>query len=198
MKWSAQEVKDLKLGVSIGLPVKEIASILNRTYSATRARMSILGLKSSCTRGGYSRKSHETYEAELPKSIQVLEGYVDTKTKILHRHSCGHEWRVRPNHILRGRGCPKCAKYGFNTEKPAIAYLIQFNALSIYKVGVTNRNIKDRFSDEPQPYEVVLERYFEKGSKAKELETIWLSNLKPFLYNTNELKDGNTETFIYD
>ena len=192
MKWTEQEVADLKLGVAILLPYKEVAEILGKSYGSIRDKASRLGLKKPANLGTYA------YIQRLPKDIKSLEEYIDTKAKILHKHNCGHEWRVAPHDILRGNSCPACADSSFKLGKPAMAYLIHFYALGIYKVGITNRTVKKRFLQEEQPYEVILERYFEKGSKAKELETIWLSNLKPFLYNTNELKDGNTETFIYD
>lgn len=45
-------------------------------------------------------------------NIQVLGIYVNSSTKILHKclkKECGHEWVVRPNDVLKGYGCPKCA-----------------------------------------------------------------------------------------
>ena len=97
--------------------------------------------------------------------------------------------------MLLGRGCSKCAKGGFKPTKPATTYLIHFPELDLYKVGITNRTVKERFCQEPQPYEVILERHHTKGTDARKLETEWLSNLKPLLHNTNELTSGNTETF---
>lgn len=65
--------------------------------------------------GGSMKKTHDVYVAEISKinpSIQVLGEYVNDRTKIRHRHDCGHEWDVMPNSILRGYGCPKCADSG--------------------------------------------------------------------------------------
>ena len=143
-------------------------------------------------------KTTEKYKTELPEDIEALEEYINSYTKILHKHSCGHKWAIRPSSILSGSGCPKCAKTGFKSTTAGTTYLVYFYALGIYKVGITNRTVKERFNEELQPYDIILERHFNKGKDAKELETEWLDNLKPFLYNTNELKSGNTETFIYE
>jgi hypothetical protein len=37
-----------------------------------------------------------------------LEPYINTKTKIKVKHSCGYEYDVSPNHLLSGKNCPKC------------------------------------------------------------------------------------------
>jgi hypothetical protein len=43
------------------------------------------------------------------KEYEVLEKYVNTKTKLLMRHNiCGLEYYVSPNKFLLGRRCPKC------------------------------------------------------------------------------------------
>jgi len=42
MKWTEQDIEDLRLGVSIGLDRKEIAQILGRTYSAVRAKIHVV------------------------------------------------------------------------------------------------------------------------------------------------------------
>jgi hypothetical protein len=41
----------------------------------------------------------------------ILEGYIDTRTKILTVHNtCGYEWKISPNKFLIGRRCPKCSR----------------------------------------------------------------------------------------
>jgi predicted nucleic acid-binding Zn-ribbon protein len=194
-KWTKQEIQDLSLGVGLGLTHGEIGEVLGRTGKSINRKASKLKIRSTTNK----LKTDEMYRAEVPEGYRVLEEYLGANIKILHQHEvCGHLWAVKPNGLLSGYGCPKCATSGFQPNKSAITYLIYFHALDTYKVGITNRSIKARFSEEPQPYEVILERHFDKGKEAKELETKWLNNLKPFLYNTNELKSGNTETFIYE
>ena len=192
MEWLEQDIEDLKLGVAIQLHYKSIAEILNRSYGGVRDKASRLGLLKP------KNLSDDEYIRRLPKDISPLEPYIDTETKIIHKHSCGYKWKASPHHILRGTSCPACASSVFKLERPALTYLVYFHALGLYKVGVTGRSIKERFRQEAQPYEVIFYRGFEKGKDAKELEDAWLINLGSRLYNSNELKGGNTETFIYD
>lgn len=59
-------------------------------------------------------KTHEQYVNELKNinpDIIVLGKYVNAKTKIIHKclkHNM--EWESSPNTMLKGRGCPQCAK----------------------------------------------------------------------------------------
>lgn len=59
------------------------------------------------------KKTTDQYKKELSRKnaeIEVLENYIDAKTKIKHRHKiCGTVWNVTPSSILNGTGCPKCA-----------------------------------------------------------------------------------------
>lgn len=58
------------------------------------------------------RKTHEEYVAELAiknPTIEVVEKYVNAKTKIMH-HCLIHDvyWEIAPFNVLRGNGCEKC------------------------------------------------------------------------------------------
>ena len=59
------------------------------------------------------RKTHEEYVAELAiknPTVEVVDKYINAKTKIAHRCLIdGHEWMAKPNNILNGKSCPKCA-----------------------------------------------------------------------------------------
>ena len=62
---------------------------------------------------GRSLRTPESYREEVAEltgeEYSVLGDFVDTKSKILHKHvECGHEWEIRPNHFLRGARCPNC------------------------------------------------------------------------------------------
>jgi len=63
---------------------------------------------------GVAKKTHEEYSQEVLDKhngeIEVVGEYKNDRTKILHRHSCGYEWEVLPNSILRGIICPECGR----------------------------------------------------------------------------------------
>ena len=58
-------------------------------------------------------KTHDEYVrqvAAINVNIEVVEQYIDSKTKILHRCKIdGYQWKQRPDKILEGRGCRLCA-----------------------------------------------------------------------------------------
>ena len=99
--------------------------VLSKTYDAesmkfrhscgyewdARPRVTIFG--TSCPQcAGRQQKTHPQYVKDLRKvfpEIKVVGTYLNAVTSILHRHSCGHEWKVRPNSLLKGTsGCPCC------------------------------------------------------------------------------------------
>lgn len=60
------------------------------------------------------KKTHEEYVAELAiknPTVEVVEEYVDAKTKIIH-HCLIHDvyWKVLPGNALAGKGCKECMK----------------------------------------------------------------------------------------
>jgi len=248
MKWTEQDELDLRLGIELALPYKELAYILDRTYSSVLHKVSKLGISNrlteveyrnllpkglepvgvfmdtttkilhkhscgyewlispskvlngrSCPKcAGNLKKSTKQYISEVPKEFTVLEEYKGYDTKILHGHSCGYTWSVSPSSLLKNRGCPNCSKSGFNPNIPGLIYLVHFYTLNMYKIGITNRTVKERFRGEPYPYEIILYRKFDKGRAAKKLEAKWLDNTKNLKYNSGKLKSGNTETFCLD
>ena len=59
-----------------------------------------------------AKKTTEQFYEELKivnPEITVIGEYVNNKTKIEVKHTCGYEWKVRPNHLLQGSSCPKCS-----------------------------------------------------------------------------------------
>lgn len=76
-------------------------------------------------------KTHEEYIKEvfrINQNIEVLEEYINAKTQILHRCKIdNYIWKVEPDHILNGRGCPKCAN---NIRKTQEEYISEVNILN--------------------------------------------------------------------
>ena len=60
-----------------------------------------------------SCQTHDEYVAKVfvkNPTMEVLETYINSVTKILHRcKKCGYEWGAVPSYILGGKGCPVCA-----------------------------------------------------------------------------------------
>lgn len=107
-----------------------------------------------------------------------------------------------PRGHLTGRGCSKCAIKGFNPLKAAILYYLRVdvNGTVGYKIGITNRKIKDRYSTtDLKNITVVKEWAYACGSDAaaKEKEILLQYN-SSLAMGTKLLQTGNTEIFTTD
>lgn len=72
----------------------------------------------------YFRRTAEEFLQEINSKCiegeyQLLSEYVDTKTKVLLKHSCGFIWSVRPSALLKNHNayCPRCGKKESQGEK---------------------------------------------------------------------------------
>jgi hypothetical protein len=85
------------------------------------------------------------------------------------RCGCGHKWTTLASIFKNQKsGCVKCAGRGFDPEKPGIVYYVRFGCL--YKIGITNRTVRERFKNESLKPEIIQIWHFKKGSYAYEFE----------------------------
>lgn len=149
----------------------------------------------------FQSKTHEQYEEQLFEreiDFYPLEKYVSAKQPILHECLKGHKWQVRPDDILKGRGCPTCSKAGFKYKESATLYFVSFvfGEQTYYKLGITNKSLKDRYGPEWSKLNMraLWQLYFEKGAKAFQIEQELLCKHSDYLVDTGALRRGNTET----
>lgn len=111
----------------------------------------------------------------------------------------GSFWQTPHNH-LREAGCPSCSMTGFDKTKPAILYYLKINGGQAYKIGITNKTVKERFNNsELQLIEIVKTWYFSDGTDAYNEEQRILKEFKEFKYiGADILASGNTELFTKD
>ena len=86
--------------------------IMNRANEAIRASAS--GCP-TCRKHPH-KMSHDEFiqrvaEAEEGDEYTVLTEFVTVLSHIQMRHSCGHEYRIRPSRFLEGDRCPRCAAF---------------------------------------------------------------------------------------
>lgn len=163
------------------------------------------------------RKDKTQYIKELNKvtDVKILGDYLGAGKKTLHKCSCGNEWVVNPNCVLKGGHCRKCAYKNLNRvyethgkdfyfNKQTFLYYIKVN--NLYKIGITLKNkndietaIKRRFSsDINNKINIELLNYelFSNGSEAFELEQKILLKFHNLKYiGENILKSGNSKMF---
>lgn len=135
--------------------------------------------------------------------VTMVGKYINSQTKMRFRHVCGHEWITVPLSVLWRRSrCPKCAKYGFQIDKPATLYYIKVRngfTKSLYKIGITNRTIQDRFEREFEKITIIETWHFQNGFEAWEMEQDILRDYGIYRYNGPAvLKAGNDEVFNMD
>ena len=101
---------------------------------------------------------------------------------------------------LQGRGCPTCATSGFDRCKPAILYF--GSILGVYKLGVTNRTVRERYNAlDYSKFTNILTWEFETGYEAHEREQYLLEYYKQYAYTgPTPFTDGTktTECFTED
>ena len=103
----------------------------------------------------------------------------------------------------KGQGCPKCAKYGFDKTRPAILYYLKIQRTGmnpLFKIGITNRTVEDRFSaEELNKIEVLQIIHYTIGVLAYNFEQQILKEFIDDKYTgADVLTTGNTEIFDKD
>lgn len=88
-------------------------------------------------------------------------GYTNVTSKVVIDCPVHGEFKQKGSSHLRGKGCRKCAKYGFDPFSPAYIYLLYAPQEHLFKIGVT-KNLKQRLrvlgSKTPFKFEVVASR----------------------------------------
>jgi predicted nucleic acid-binding Zn-ribbon protein len=109
--------------------------------------------------------------------------------------------QIASNH-LSGSGCPSCAVTGFDGSKPGILYYLEITTEKgvLYKVGITNLTVQQRFSNkELSKIKVLRITEYGVGADAYKEEQKLLKKYSEYLYKGESvLKSGNTEIFTKD
>jgi hypothetical protein len=138
-----------------------------------------------------------------------ISNYVNEKTPIKVVCPIHGEFKTIPfNHLHKGTGCPKCIKpgkpTGFNPNKKAVLYYIFDPVANLYKIGITNKSVEERFGKSfcsNRAIAILEQTYFENGWEALEAEKNILEEFSYARVN-NEVwppeKGGNTEFFNQD
>ena len=142
---------------------------------------------------------------ELPGFKRIGE-YINNRSKLRHICPKGHEFDSVPTYLFFKKVCPLCSfkgKGGLDYSSPTSLYFIKIEKLDkiYYKVGITNKNVKERFAkDRDKIITTLLYFDFSNGFEASNFEKFILNNspiqkvhIKDFLKSK-----GNTELFEKD
>jgi len=133
------------------------------------------------------------------RTVRLIGDYVNNGTKTTFACDCGNIWDATPNNVLGGRGCPVCAKTGFNTGKPAELYYASVDTEcgeSVFMIGITNKTFEKRYTSTDRQYITLLGRIrFTDGAVAAKFESDLKAKYKYLLatgVTTKLAEKGNT------
>ena len=131
--------------------------------------------------------------------------YQRSKTKIdILCPDCDTIFKQSPNNHLQGQGCPNCAINGFNINKSARLYYLYDPQEDLYKIGITNKTLEDRFGKsflKTRNIKILQETEYSKGLDALDAEQEILeafSHGRTINPSWPENKGGKTEFFDRD
>ena len=129
--------------------------------------------------------------------------YVTCKDKVVI--TCPEHGKFEQNPVdhLQGKGCPNCAKNGFQPNKPAYLYYLKITTDTnqvLYKIGITNRTVNERFNlTDLSKIEIIKQKLYDNGAEALKWETKLKRMYKEYQYKGPDiLSSGNTELFTED
>ncbi len=159
-----------------------------------------------CTKEKQKEKALQKFIVKANQKHKNIYKYFENtyiyKSKATIEAECnrGHRFTLRcESHISEGYGCQQCAVTGFKSNRPGILYYLSINNGQAYKIGITNRTVKERFSSDMQYITILHQIHYKLGSDAYVEEQRILKLYKEYRYKgLNLLKDGNTELFSID
>lgn len=120
----------------------------------------------------------------------------------------GHEYETSPNSRTSGKGCPSCAKYGFDQTAPSWVYVVSQPSLHsedtvMVKLGITNLDrLEARLNEHARQglTEVLALSAYPQGSDALARERTFKRYLRDLpqehRVSKDELPDGFSEAFL--
>jgi hypothetical protein len=138
------------------------------------------------------------------RGYTLLSTYTNNKKHLRYICPKGTKGKMTWANFRKGRECPCCADWGgFNQSKPGTLYYIAFDhpefPTPLYKIGITNRTVQERFAPEPTPYRIIHTESYLFGFLAYEKEQRILAQHAAHKYTgANLLVSGNTELFTSD
>ena len=148
----------------------------------------------------FIKKANEVHSNTYDYAKSV---YTNNNTKVTIICPIHGDFEQVPNSHLNGCGCPLCAKYGFDYNKSAILYYLKitFKDKILYKIGITNRTVNERFDiNDLSKIEVLHQKLYTFGKDAYKNEQKILYYYKNYKYLGPKVltSNGNTELFITD
>jgi hypothetical protein len=123
------------------------------------------------------------------RGIILSDGFQNTMSSATFTCEKHHTWEAIVSNVLHGSGCPSCAEYGFNTEKPAEFYYARIFQTTqnpeLWMIGITNRTFEERYTiKDHDKMELLYRKKFQHGKDAYVFEQTLLKNNKHLRYTS--------------
>jgi hypothetical protein len=129
--------------------------------------------------------------------------YINNRTKVSVGCPSHGYFSVSPSNHLKGKGCPSCAKSGYDPFKEGSFYILSVGE-EVIKFGITRvieRRLKDIQNDSVYPISVLYRFDFIDGSIPRAIENTILqdSSIIKEVVARADMKQGYTETtYLYN
>lgn len=126
----------------------------------------------------YEQREREDQINSLPRVtfVEWVDGYFGARSKATVRCDCGLTWNSAVKHLMRGHGCPSCAKTGFDPGKPGTLYALKSDCGRHVKIGVSNsyeKRIHTLSRETPFDFTVVALLHLDDGAAVFDLEKMF-------------------------
>lgn len=133
-------------------------------------------------------------EWNLVSVSEVAKKYT-SRTKFKKENRGAYQWASRNSKLDVVCSHMEDSKFTFQKNEPAILYYLEVTT-GIYKIGITNRSVRERFYGDNDKIKVLAEVHYLNGADAVSREKEIMEEFKEFKYNGPKiLKRGNTELF---
>ena len=179
------------------------------TVSTSRAdRVLEKGCK-QCNITGIHENTEESRKLTFIKQCIAIHGdsydyssikYSSQEVYNIKCNTCLEFFNQAPNNHKR-KGYGHCnSVYGFKDYLPAVVYILKHTNYDIWKIGITNNSVKERYTQqELKSFEVLYESHYLIGSSIRKIEQKVLNKLIQYKYiGPALLKAGNTELLTTD
>lgn len=139
------------------------------------------------------------------ESIKLVGEYVGRDRRAMFECERGHIWRTSVHSVIVGKGCPGCARSGFDPTCPATLYYLRVHTdigQLLYKIGITNLDVRKRFKAKGDFFRIVVlhQQHYDDGKEAAEAELDILRTFRALRYQGPPIlrSGGNSEMFVED
>jgi hypothetical protein len=149
---------------------------------------------------GFRLDANEVTSFIEKEGYKLLDEFKNNYTKMDLQCPKGHIFKSNWDIFRSGSRCPTCAWAGFKPLAPASLYYLEINhdGELLYKIGVTNRTVEERFVCAKVEYKILMDKKFLFGYLAKEEERRILEKFKKYKLNDPSIKINGGHSEIFD